>query len=121
MKTVTIGKLVKASKKNGFEWNGNAGNKSAYGRLPGGMSMLSCVVGQGLIHLGGTRFPFMFPSNVDTEVAGQNLSEVFEAIYNYNDREATSYEDAFAFMEKALAPYKDLPIKINVKKSYTLT
>lgn len=101
MKKVTIRELIEASRKNGYPWGNDAAKvgrfvKDAFKLGPD--DVFSCVVGQGIYNLGGNMFPLE--------------DKAFEAIYHYNDKEATSYADALAYMEKTLAPYLDEVVEI---------
>jgi len=95
---VTIAQLIEAAKKNGYTWARDKFNhweKEVY----------TCVVGQGILNLGGKKFPY-----------GDRYSSVLLSAINevevYNDIKATSYEDAIIHMEKMLAPYLNEMVEI---------
>lgn len=101
MKTVTVAQLIKASEKNGFPWSGHNSKSSP---LTPQHHLVSCVVGQGVENLGGTKFPYFLD--------GRNPQSILSRIYEYNDHYAPSYEHALRFMKDVLAPYRRKKVRI---------
>lgn len=103
---VTVAALIEASEKNGFPWSTADQNQSVY--LGPTHSILSCVVGQGVFNLGGSRFPYFDDADPEDEAVHTKFREV----YSYNDITATSYEDAVVYMKEHLAPYTSREVEI---------
>jgi|ERR1041385_3974740 hypothetical protein len=102
MDIYTVEQLIKAAKKNGHPW-GNEKNRKDRSEYVNGV--YSCVVGQGLINLGvKDHFPYPTPDS--------NFYEAWKDVIRYNDYEATSFEDAYAYMVKKLTPFKGETIAV---------
>lgn len=127
MPKVTIAQLIEASEKNGYPWAHTIDFNSGQNEGPfidykthkvvktrdRGYAVLSCVVGQGVINLNGAIFPEVNLNYDDPNYEQkQQLGVVLGEIYQYNDREATSYEDAVRFMKEKLEPFKNFVVKI---------
>lgn len=107
MKKVTIAALIEASEKNGFAW--------AHQGIFGEDGIYSCVVGQGIRNLDGTTFPtdIYIDSKRTVLAIDEDLKAAFKNIYNYNDDTALSYNDAFEYMKRTLAPYRRRKVPIS--------
>lgn len=115
---VTIAQLVKASEKNGWRWakssDDGISSQSSYLSDPR-CATYSCVVGQGIANLKNNDHHgiYFFPMGDSSHETGiEDLDEAFEAIYAYNDKKATSYQDAVGFMKKTMDPFMDVEIEI---------
>lgn len=102
VKTVTVQDVIDAAKKNGLAWErrGSYFHEEYIGNYTYRITA-ACVLGQAAYNLG------VEPDYLDQELGHIAGSSSTRKITIFNDKEATSYEEAVALLEQVLTPFAD--------------
>ncbi len=111
---ITVTELLEAAKKNGYEWGGHEGNtRIQIDPISGEETQIGfCILEQAAKNLGLVDHAWNAISEQINMLMGSKTYGVGRDIWVYNDDEATSYEDAYNYMERRLEFFKDKEIEL---------